>query len=119
MSHGPDRGEADIERLSCPYCGARMRVLSHIQGTPETWACGCAAMYDQQDPDWESVRTQRFMLADISRKGPAEPSGRDPATGLPWTMGEHFDRHALALLCCREVMIRSLALASSTQDHAL
>lgn len=72
--------------------------------------------YDKTFPDWPSVRFQRLMLADMQRecpiaerpgKGLLGPSGRDPATGQPWTMGEHFDRHALGLLVCWEVEQRA------------
>ncbi len=60
----------------------------------------------------DSIKAQRGMIADLHRsadnhpEGILAPSGIDRATGQPRTIGEHFDNHALALLCCWEVELR-------------
>jgi len=60
----------------------------------------------------DSIKAQRGMIHDLQNhadkhpQGLQTPSGIDRATGQPRTIGEHFDSHALALLCCWEVELR-------------
>lgn len=92
--------------MPCQYCGRPMRPTVQLRfddGKPngmDAYRCVdfCTGIYPT-----ESLAVQRSMVADMFKLGWGHRGFTDPTTGHALTLGDVFDRHAIALIVVEEL----------------